>query len=117
MLIWASHSLALGLVQGEVEERPLGPGDRCVPTTDPAIVFAVITTPVIRHGEVQAEAVAVEGHGAIEIADFENDGDEPVLLRHQNIMSTDARAVDPAVGDGSATSRARRMAFARRALI
>jgi len=33
--------------------------------------------------EIQSEPVPVAGHGAIQIADLEDDRDETVLLRHE----------------------------------
>jgi len=52
--------LALALVEREVKERPVGPGDGGVAAADPTIVGAVVASLVIGEVQVKSEAVSVE---------------------------------------------------------
>ncbi len=62
----------VGAVEGEVEVGAVGPRDLGVAAPGPAVLRGVVTGV-----EVHPEALAVEGHGPLQIGDFEDDGLEP----------------------------------------
>ncbi len=53
---------------------------------DPRVILTVLAALVVRDVKIQPEAVPVEGHRAVEISNLEYDSDEPVLLRHTDII-------------------------------
>ena len=71
-------SVALRLVEREVEEGPVSPRNRSVPSTYPAVAFLV----VIRGVEIESEAVLVETRRAVEVSNLDHDSNETVLLNH-----------------------------------
>ena len=58
--------LTLALVQREVQECAVGPGDRSMAAADPAIILVVVATLVIREVQVESESILVEPYRTVE---------------------------------------------------
>lgn len=79
----ASGGAGFRFVEGEVEEGAFGPRRGAVPSADPAIVALVVV------GRLQgdAEPVAVQRRGTVEVGDLENDRDDAVAFVHSGIFT------------------------------
>ena len=76
-----------GGVKREMEERALAPGAGGMAAADPPVVGVVL-----RQAQVDAECVAIQSDGPVEVGDFKDDGDGAGVLIHNGWDSTCSRA-------------------------
>lgn len=75
-----------GGVKREMEERALAPGAGGMAAADPPVVGVVL-----RQVQVDAECVAIQSDGPVEVGDFKDDGDGTGVRIHDRWDSTCSR--------------------------